>query len=208
MTGPVLRDKGGFLSPVIRLVPHRGGQAVLKDFRSRNALTRALLAPVLVRREFAILRRLEGIPGIPKAYEIVEGRALLLEYVPGRTLGKFRPGELPDSVYRALVETLDAVHARGVVHLDLRQKKNVLIADLDRRPHLIDFANAFRVDGALRVLADRLRVVDRGGLLKFKARYFPHLLTAPDRTALKRQASLRKFWIFSPHTVREKDVVW
>jgi predicted Ser/Thr protein kinase len=208
MTGPVLRDKGGFLSPVIRLVPYRGGQAVLKDFRSRNALTRTLLAPVLVRREFAILRRLEGIPGIPRAYEVVDGRALLIEYVPGRTLGKFRPGELPDAVFRSLEETLDAVHRRDVVHLDLRQKKNVLIADRDRRPHLIDFANAARVDGALRVLAGGLRSVDRGGLLKFKARFFPHLLTAPDRAALKRQASLRKYWIFSPHTVRERDVVW
>src|SRR2546426_1067688 len=134
----VLRDKGGFLSPVIRLVPRDGGQAVLKDFRSRNPLTRAVLGPILVRREFAILRRLDGIPGVPKAYGIVDGRALLLEYVPGRTLGKFRPGELPDSFYRALEETLDAVHRRGVVHLDLRQKKNVLVADRDGRPHIID----------------------------------------------------------------------
>jgi len=204
----VLRDKGGFLSPVIRLVPHDGGRAILKDFRSRNPLTRGVLGPILVRREHAILRRLDGVPGIPRTYGVVDGRALLLEYVPGRTLGKFKPGELSDSVYRDLEATLDAVHQRGVVHLDLRQKKNVLIADRDGRPHIIDFANAVRVDGALRLLADRLKVVDRGGLLKFKARFFPHLLTAPDRAALKRQATLRKFWIFSPHTVRERDIVW
>ncbi len=204
----VLRDKGGFLSPVIRLVPHDGGRAILKDFRSRNPLTRGVLGPILVRREHAILRRLDGIPGIPRALGVVDGRALLLEYVPGRTLGKFKPGELAESVYHDLEATLDAIHARGVVHLDLRQKKNVLIADRDGRPYIIDFANAVRVDGALRLLADRLKVVDRGGLLKFKARYFPHLLTAPDRAALKRQASFRKWWIFSPHTVRERDVVW
>ena len=204
----VLRDKGGFLSPVIRLVPHDGGRAVLKDFRALNPVTRGVLGPILVRREHAILQRLAGIPGIPRTYGVVDGRALLIEYVPGKTLGKFKPGELPDSVYRDLEATLDAVHERGVVHLDLRQKKNVLIADADRRPHIIDFANAVRVDGALRVLRDRLKGVDRGGLLKFKARFFPHLLTAPDRAALKRQASLRKFWIFSPHTVRERDVVW
>jgi hypothetical protein len=95
-----------------------------------------------------------------------------------------------------------------VVHLDLRQKKNVLIADADRRPYIIDFANAVRVDGALRLLGEKLMAVDVGGLLKFKARFFPHLLTSPDRAALKRQASLRKWWIFSPHTVRERDVVW
>ncbi|HEY3225599.1 MAG TPA: hypothetical protein VGK61_01225, partial [Planctomycetota bacterium] len=139
---------------------------------------------------------------------IVDGRALLLEYVPGRTLGKFRPGDLPDSFYRALEEILEAVHRRGVVHLDLRQKKNILVADRDGRPHIIDFANAARVDGALGILGGNLKAVDRGGLLKFKARYFPHLLTDKDRVALKRQESLRKFWPFSPHTVRERDVVW
>jgi len=204
----VLRDKGGFLSPVIRLVPHDGGRAVLKDFRSRNPVTRSVLGPILVRREHAILRHLAGVPGIPRTFGVVEGRALLIEYIPGRTLGKFKPGELPDSVLHDLEATLDQVHGRGVVHLDLRQKKNVLIGDGDGRPYIIDFANAVRVDGALRVLADRLKVVDRGGLLKFKARFFPHLLTAPDRAALKRQAALRKFWIFSPHTVRERDIVW
>lgn len=204
----VLRDKGGFLSPVIRLVAHDGGRAVLKDFRSRNPITRSILGPILVRREHAILRRLAGVAGVPRTYGIVDGRALLIEYIPGKTLGKFKPGELPDSVLGDLEATLDVVHERGVVHLDLRQKKNVLIADRDGRPYIIDFANAVRVDGALRLLRDQLKRVDRGGLLKFKARFFPHLLTAPDRAALKRQASLRKFWPFSPHTVRERDIVW
>jgi len=204
----VLRDKGGFLSPVIRLVPHDGGRAILKDFRSRNPVTRSVLGPILVRREHAILRHLAGVPGIPRTFGVVDGRALLIEYIPGRTLGKFKPGELPDAVLHDLEATLDQVHGRGVVHLDLRQKKNVLIADRDGRPYIIDFANAVRVDGALRLLSGRLEAVDRGGLLKFKARFFPHLLTAPDRAALKRQASLRKLWIFSPHTVRERDIVW
>jgi serine/threonine protein kinase len=204
----VLRDKGGFLSPVIRLVPHDGGRAVLKDFRSRNPVTRGVLGPILVRREYAVLRHLAGVPGIPRTYGIVDGRALLIEYIPGKTLGKFKPGELNDSVLQDLQATLDEVHQRGVVHLDLRQKKNVLIAERDGRPYIIDFANAVRVDGPLTILREQLKSVDRGGLLKFKARFFPHLLTAPDRAALKRQASLRKFWPFSPHTVRERDIVW
>jgi serine/threonine protein kinase len=204
----ILRDKGGFLSPVIRLVPHQDGNAVLKDFRSRNPLTRTVLGPILVRREYSILRRLAGVPGVPRVFDIVDGRALLMQYIPGRTLGKFKPGQLPDSAFRELEATMNAIHERGVVHLDLRQKKNVLIADRDGRPHIIDFANAVRVDGALRPLADRLKSIDRSGLLKFKARFFPHLLSAADRTALKRQASLRKLWPFSPHTVRERDIVW
>ena len=96
----VLRDKGGFLSSVISLVTHQGRAAVLKDYRSRNAVTRNVLAPLLVRREFQILRHLEGIPGIPRAFEVVENRALLLQYIDGNTIGKFKAGELADEVFR------------------------------------------------------------------------------------------------------------
>jgi RIO-like serine/threonine protein kinase len=189
----VLRDKGGFLSPVVSLVEHEGRPAVLKDYRPRNAFTRAVLGPVLARREFAVLRRLEGVPGIPRAYKVVEGRALLMEYVEGKTIGKFRPGELPDAVFGRLAETVRAMHRRGVVHLDLRQKKNIVVAG--DRPYLIDFANALVVRGRL---AAGLRAIDETGLLKFKARNFPHLLTAADRDLLESHRLLRRFWIFTP----------
>lgn len=163
-----------------------------------------------MRREFCLLRRLEGIPGIPRAYAIIGRHALMTEYIAGRTIGKFRPGELPDRVYHALEETLRSVHRRGVLHLDLRQKKNILISEADGRPYLIDFANAVRVDAASpwRGLARRLQDVDRSGLLKFKARNFPHLLTGADRAFLQKHERWRRFWIFSPHTLRERDSAW
>lgn len=191
MTDRVLRDKGGFLSPVVSVVDHEGRPAVLKDYRKKNPVTRGLLAPALVKREFAVLRHLEGIPGIPKAYEIVEKRALLMEYIEGKTINKFKAGELPDRVYERLVELVRAMHGRGVVHLDLRQRKNILVAG--DRPWLIDFANALKGK-----LSARLRAVDESALLKFKQRNWPHLVTDADREVLKSHRFLRKFWIFSP----------
>jgi RIO-like serine/threonine protein kinase len=191
LSGRVLRDKGGFLSPVVSVIDHDGRPAVLKDYRRKNAVTRSLLAPALVKREFAVLRHLEGIPGIPKAYEVVEKRALLMEYIEGRTINKFKAGELADRVYERLVELVRAMHARGVVHLDLRQRKNILIAG--EQPWLIDFANAMKGK-----LTAKLRAVDESALLKFKQRNWPHLMTDADRDALKSHKFLRKFWIFSP----------
>ncbi|MBI2930398.1 MAG: phosphotransferase [Planctomycetes bacterium] len=210
MTPPkneVLRDKGGFLSPTIRRIEHEGRPAILKDFRTRNVVTRRILAPALVRREFAILRHLEGIAGIPRAIAIVGGAALVTEFINGRHIGKYKPGELSDEVFRQLAATVAAMHARGVAHLDLRQKKNILVAD---RPYLIDFANAVRVRAGspLRAVFARLRQVDESGLLKFKARHWPHLLTDADRDRLRRHRSLRSLWIFSPHTDRARDKVW
>jgi predicted Ser/Thr protein kinase len=198
MTAPrVLRDKGGFLSPTVSVVDHDGRPAVLKDYRGKNLLTRGLLAPRLVKGEFDILRRLEGIPGIPRAFAIVEKRALLLEYVEGATLGKFKAGELPDSTFDLLRDTVRAMHERGVVHLDLRQKKNILI-DAQKRPWLIDFGAAMKGR-----IASKARGVDESALLKFKGRNWPHLMTDADREALKSHRFLRKFWIF---TKRGKSV--
>jgi RIO-like serine/threonine protein kinase len=191
LSARVLRDKGGFLSPVVSVVEHVGRPAVLKDYRRKNAVTRGLIAPSLVKREFAVLRHLEGIPGIPRAYAVLEKRALLLEYVEGATINKFKAGELSDRVFERLVDLVRAMHARGVVHLDLRQRKNILIAG--EQPWLIDFANA--VKGRLTAA---LRAVDESALLKFKKRNWPHLLTDADRESLKSHKFLRKFWIFSP----------
>jgi len=186
----VLRDKGGFLSPVVSVVDHQGRPAILKDYRPKNAVTRGLLAPRLVRREFDVLRHLEGIPGIPRALATVEKRAILMEYIEGLTLNKFKAGELPDRVFERLAETVHAMHRRGVVHLDLRQRKNVLVAG--DRPYVIDFANALRGR-----LAARLTAVDESALLKWKLRNWPHLMTDADREALKQHRFLRKFWIFT-----------
>lgn len=191
MNARVLRDKGGFLSPVVSVVDHDGRPAVLKDYRGKNAVTRGLIAPSLVKREYSVLKHLEGIPGIPKAYAVVEKRALLLEYIEGRTINKFKAGELPDRVFERLQELVRAMHARGVVHLDLRQRKNIMIAG--EQPWLIDFANAMRGK-----LTAKLRAVDESALLKFKQRNWPHLMTDADREAIKSHKFLRKFWIFSP----------
>ena len=191
MSGRVLRDKGGFLSPAVSVVDHEGRPAVLKDYRRKNAVTRGLLAPSLVRREFSVLRHLEGIPGIPRAYAVVEKRALLIEYIEGKTINKFKAGELADRVYGRLVDLVRAMHGRGVVHLDLRQRKNILIAG--EQPWLIDFANAMRG----RITA-KLRGIDESALLKFKQRNWPHLMTDADLDAIKSHKFLRRFWIFSP----------
>ncbi len=193
MTEPrVLRDKGGFLSPVVSVIDFEGRPAVLKDYRKKNAVTRGLLAPAFVRREFAILKHLEGIPGVPKAYAVLEKRALVLEYIEGRTLNKFKAGELPDRVFERLCDTVRAMHERGVVHLDLRQRKNILV-DAEQRPWLIDFTNALKGR-----LGSKFRSVDESALLKFKLRNWPQLVTDADREALKSHKLLRRFWVFSP----------
>lgn len=187
----VLQDKGGFLSPVVSIVDHEGKPAILKDYRRTNAVTRKVLAPSLVKREYSVLRHLEGCPGIPKAYALVDKLQVILEYVEGKTINKFKAGELPDKVFDRFCEVVRAMHKRNVVHLDLRQPRNILIAG--DRVYLIDFANAIRGR-----LAKQLRAVDESALLKFKRRLWPHLMTEADQKRLDSFNFVRKLWIFSP----------
>lgn len=191
MSPRVLQDKGGFLSPVVSVVEHEGRPAILKDYGRTNAVTRKVLAPSLVRREYSVLRHLEGCPGIPRAYAIVNKLGLLLEYVEGKTINKFKAGELADRLFDRFCEAVRAMHKRNVVHLDLRQPRNILIAE--DRVYLIDFANAIRGR-----LAKQLRAVDESALLKFKRRLWPHLMTEADEKTLESFNFVRKFWIFSP----------
>ena len=195
LKGRVLRDKGGFLSPVVSVVDHEGRPAVLKDYRKKNAVTRGLLAPSLVKREFAVLKHLEGLPGIPKAYAIVEKRALLLEYIEGRTINKFKPGELPDRVFERLCETVRAMHARGVVHLDLRQRRNVLVRP-GRHPAIVDFGSALCLRPGSSLVA-RLGRIDRSGVLKYKRRANPGVLTEDEARTLRKVERRRSLWPFS-----------
>tara|TARA_B100001750_G_scaffold236134_1_gene239564 strand:+ start:1620 stop:2489 length:870 start_codon:yes stop_codon:yes gene_type:complete len=97
----------------------------------------------LLRREHALLHRFEH-PGIPRplSYLEVVGRpTLVMTHLTGRPLGeRFDRGEPRDTVACAisLLEVLDHVHRRGVVHCDVKPQ-NVLRG---RQAQLLDFGIA------------------------------------------------------------------
>ncbi len=209
-TEEVLRQKRTPISPRIALVRVDGIRYIYKDFASKSFPVRTWYSPFVIRREEAILKRLEGIPGIPAFVRRVGTTGFVTEYIEGRTIGKFRPGDLPDAVYRRLEGLVAALHERRVAHLDLRQRKNVLLTD-DQRPHFIDFANSLWVRRSSRLhdwILDRLCAIDRSGLLKYKHRLFPHLVTDADRSFLKRHNQLRRLWLLKPARLRPKDAAW
>ncbi len=206
--GAVLRRKGGW-SPLIRVVETPRVLAVEKDYSAKPLPIRATVARVLVRREREVLRLLQGLPGIPRLLPSRDPLRIRTEYIPGRPINRIPSHELRPEIFRRLEALVESMHARRVVHLDLRQRKNILIRD-DGQPFLLDFANAwrFRLRGGLSGWTyERLVAVDRSALLKYKNRYFPALLTDADRTFLRRHRRLRRLWIFKPHKTRPKDTI-
>ncbi|HKK51684.1 MAG TPA: serine/threonine protein kinase, partial [Myxococcota bacterium] len=80
-----------------------------------------------------------------------------------------------------LEESIREMHRRGVVHLDLRHRSNVL-ACAEGHPVLLDFASALRLDPErwpARWLLRLLASVDRRALEKWRVRLQPPRETAP-----------------------------
>ncbi|KAJ7089299.1 hypothetical protein B0H15DRAFT_840284 [Mycena belliarum] len=77
------------------------------------------------------------------AARAVAPRVLLLSYVPGPALRAVHPARIAPPVVGALVDTVRAFGALGVIHDDLRPDNIVLSpTDAVARPFVLDFGNA------------------------------------------------------------------
>ena len=168
---------------------------VLKDVGEKNLFVRWTLGLWLIQKEWSIYSRLVGIRGIPQVIERIDRFAFTMEFVPG---GPIQRGEgLSFSFFCELERILEEIHAKGVVHLDLRHKGNILVSEKGD-PVLIDFNSGFYFKNGLlrRILFPLLRWVDYGGILKLKHRVASSM-TPQELKTLKRLNRLRKFWIFN-----------
>ena len=174
-----------------------GKNLVIKDVRRKVFPVRWTLGLWLIQREWKIYSRLSGITGIPKPVARIDRFAFTMEFIPGRPIQR---GEtLAATFFHELGLVLEKVHSRGVVHMDLRHKGNILITERGE-PFLIDFNSsfAFKENGFFRrYLFPFLRRVDYGGLLKLKQRVCPSSMTPEESARLRRLNRLRRLWIFN-----------
>jgi RIO-like serine/threonine protein kinase len=194
---PVCLIKGRGGKPDLSRVEVAGRSLMVKDARKKHFFLRWTLGLWLIHKEWKIYSRLKGIKGIPQPVERIDLFAFAMEFVPGKPIQRQEP--LPPFFFGELERVLRNVHERGVVHMDLRHKGNILVSE-EGDPYLIDFNSsfAFKEKGFLRrYLFPLLRWIDYGGLLKLKKRIAPTLLTSEELTFLKRFERLRKLWIFN-----------
>jgi predicted Ser/Thr protein kinase len=165
--------RGGWGNPDVLLVECRDGRlVVVKDYAARSRWVRSGLGARLLAREEKAYGRLEGIAAVPRLLGRLDGMALVIEYRPGVLLSRSLRGSLPTGFMGELERAVVEMHRRGVVHLDLRHRSNVLAGE-DGRPVLIDFASAQCLDPSTRrgrMLVSLLGRIDRGALEKWRAR--------------------------------------
>lgn len=170
---------------------------VVKDCISMSPLLRLVFGRRVQKREIGIYRRLADVPGIPVFRGRIDQNAFAMEFIEGDTMARGLDPDRLEKAFLTLDAVLDALHERRVVHLDLKQKRNVIVRP-DGRAAVIDFESALyfapRSPGS--ILFRFLKGRDRAGLLKFKAKYAPALLTPEEARKARRESMFSRFWPF------------
>ena len=181
--------------PDLRLIEWQGLRAVAKDWANAWPLMRPHARRCLD-REWRALEALSDLPGIPRPVARLP-QAIIVSYVEGRPLQYMRiRHEQRSEFFDALSACVERIHARGVVHLDLRQRRNILRGP-DGQPKVLDFeaalvCNPARMTG--RIALRWGRQIDRLALLKHKRRYASGLLTPSEHRLARIFQVLRWAW--------------
>ena len=196
--------KGAWHKADILQVDLPGGTFAVKDYAAKIAPVRWSGA-IQLAREVKAYERLEGVPGVPRFHGALDRNAIIIEYVGGIRLPKFhaRHGGVP-RVAERIKELLGRVHARGIIHGDLRSRDNILVTP-GGELYLIDFSSAmvFKPGSwAMRLLFPRFERAEQRALLKWKVALAPQDLTAEELAAHRRFKRLRRLWPFN----RKKDL--
>lgn len=191
--------RGGATKADLWIVRLPAGQnAVVKDFGAK-ALPVRLWGRLQIAREVRFLRLLQDIAEVPRLYGRVDGLAFVMELVEGQPLYLRSPGPQWRPQLAALRSTLDAVHARGVIHNDLRGRENVHLR-ADGTIVIIDWAGAVRLRPgrpAHALLFAAWKRIDDAAFIKWKQMLDPDSVTDADRDFLRRFHEWRRLWPFN-----------
>lgn len=165
-------NRGKWANPDVLLVALQSGEhVVVKDFAPRSVLVRSLYGRLITRREAKAYSLLAGSPAVPSLLGQLDSLALIIEHRPGTRMSRDLAGRLPVGFMDELRAAVSGMHNRGVVHLDLRHRSNVL-ADAQGHPVVIDFGSAlFLSPGSW--LARLLARIDWGAVRKWEVRVAP-----------------------------------
>ena len=160
---------GGGTRPALLLIQDRDHHAIVKDYLPTSWLLRAVFGPWLIGREEGIYQVLDGTPGVPRLVGRLDRHALVVERIEGRACSEYPDGSLPREFFDRLEAVVGGIHARGVVHCDIKNRSNIVVTE-DLDPYIVDFASAFTRQGRFgplrRFAFERFRIDDRRAVVK------------------------------------------
>jgi serine/threonine protein kinase len=108
-------------------VPH--GRGLLRWFHVRMLL-----------HEYAVYKKLANYSFAPKCFGLIDNQYLVLEYIQGEPIRQTRPHD-ENEYFKHMLHAIERLHERGVAHMDLKKKDNLLVV-AGNQPYLIDFGAA------------------------------------------------------------------
>ncbi len=115
-----------------------GHECVVKAAMGKSVVYKARLATL--RREYQAYQQMQGVANIPQCFGFLKQQYLVMEYIHG-TPYREAVWEDREKWFTELRQTIEAFHARGVSHGDLKSKSNIIVT-ADQKPCVIDFGTA------------------------------------------------------------------
>ncbi len=101
-----------------------------------------IIREYMLRREYSIYQRLEGIAGVPRCFGLHDGKLLVLEYIESQSFRESgRPPKDRQRFFSEMLKIIQSLHQAGIAHADMKRKDNILI-NTSGSPYLIDFGAA------------------------------------------------------------------
>ncbi|HDS16045.1 MAG TPA: hypothetical protein ENN66_05460 [Proteobacteria bacterium] len=184
------------MKPDIRLLRQGERCLVAKDFRNKGWIAAHLWGPLSLAYERFLLDKAAGMSGIPQVVGFENYKCLLITCINGEEIKSCRR-RLDGSFFTKLLRLADDLHDRGVLHLDLGHKSNIMV-DVNGNPAIIDFNSSLFLppNRFFRPLIRRLALVDRYSILRLKVKYRPQECTKEEQSQVKFFLRVRKLWIF------------
>jgi serine/threonine protein kinase len=169
---------------------------VVKDYRGNGILFRNVVGRFLVWRETKVLRRLQGLEGVPALHGRVHGLALIMEALPGRPVeGLEHERPLPPAFFDRLRDLVEAFHARGVAHCDLKRAPNILVGEKGE-PYVVDWSAAIAASEfrpfPLSLVYRRFLLDDRNAVVKLQLRHRPGDVPPAELERYRRRGPLER----------------
>ncbi len=143
----------------------RDGEWVVKDFAACPWLYRITLGRLAARHEYRMVLRLQGLAGVPRDPFRIDGCAWGYRHIDGGILHLLDGARCGQPFFLKLEQVARGIHALGIVHLDLRNARNILV-DAQDNPHLLDFQSALPTRRLPGVIRRHLECIDLSGVYK------------------------------------------
>lgn len=168
---------------------------VVKDFLPCAPVIRKTWGRLMTQREFQALSILKGIDGIPAAPFLLDRFAVCYRFMPGATLKDTPSARIGNDFFYELEELVRMMHQRNMVHLDIRNQRNILVTE-DNKPALLDFQSSLNLENTPRLLHKIMKDIDISGVYKNWDKKKPDSLDNARRAHLESLNKKRFLWFF------------